>query len=356
MANNPFAPQASQPQQQQQGPNLPDWMKDPANIMTGLVFLASLAQPRAPGQSSLGAFGERAVGALGVRGGLAKGVREQELTAAEAEAKRQQEAATRQYQQQQVGVAQQGIAVDREKLASQEKQTAAEISAREKLKGIPEALPPEQADYLKAQAEWLRRRNAEGAAGGKASEHDKFLSEWLIRYGLQEIDQENQNAFQEGRKPDLAGVMKKVTDTSRVLEAVKAGAAFSTDPDTGDLGFKKPAPVAGSEQAPGTALPGQAGTPAALPAPVGPGLDPAALQEQARKTGRERAVGRKGPAPSEILMQRDTAAFSGMKNEELEKIMRSGQATPAQRLTISGILKARGRKEMSKQGLTFGEY
>jgi hypothetical protein len=90
------------------------WIQKPENLMTSLVFLASLAQNRRQGQSPLAALGERAVGSLAFRHELGRSQRD-EVRLQEEEARRQQ-AITQQgeYQQGQLGVARDQVAATRE--------------------------------------------------------------------------------------------------------------------------------------------------------------------------------------------------------------------------------------------------
>lgn len=139
-----------------------DWLKKPENLMTGIVLLAGLAQPRREGQNVAGQIGERALGALAFRGGLDQGMRKQSMQEREL-------ASQEQYTQSRIQQGAQGLDLQREGLRQQER-----------LAGQARPLTPEEAEAQRAGAQESRSRaslydrtDPNIRAGGDGADPDK---------------------------------------------------------------------------------------------------------------------------------------------------------------------------------------
>lgn len=197
-----------------------DFFTNPENLTAGLVFLASLAQPKRPGQSDFGAFAQRAVGGVALKGALqnqTKGRRtaEEELARKHIAEQRQAE-----LEQMRVNIARSAVDVQREGIHSQSATAEQERLARQKLQETPQAITGAQTDLLKSEAERNR-----ALAESKVNPQAQLFQDYIKTATEKELE----NAALNNRPPDIAGVLKGASDFITGLGAM--GTEFVRDPD-----------------------------------------------------------------------------------------------------------------------------
>lgn len=128
-----------------------EWLKDPTNMMTAIVFLGSVIQPRDPGRNTGQTIAQRGLGALAFRGALGEGQRKEGLEAEEAARRQAALEAETEHRKAQIGVAQEQVAATRENTA-QDAATAGMQDSTRRWLGMLEANTARQLAKLTADA------------------------------------------------------------------------------------------------------------------------------------------------------------------------------------------------------------
>jgi hypothetical protein len=289
---------------------------DPQNLATGLVFLAALSQPRQRGQSSVGKVAQSAAGAFGFRGGLQQGMRKNAMEDEEQRARRLEESRQEEARQRSSKAQQQGLGLQERQLTQAERLAKEGREHEVKLKGMPDALTPEQKKVLTSQAGYYDRMPRETAgAGSDASLRNKLFEDAFRLHWEQEV----KNAALEGRQPDITRTIPQLSNLMAGISALPMGLKITRRED-GTLGIEIPgAPGAPLE----SSLEPFATTPQRQPVPQLPSeRSPAALIGGAAASGVAKLLGAP-PNP----------------NAELERIARDPNATPEQRVAARNKLR-----------------
>jgi len=105
---------------------------DPKNIATALIFGASLAMPREQGQDGLQTMVQRAAGAAAFRGTLQSGVQNAQLKREQTAFERTQAERENQQRERQIGVAEEGVGLQRTQLRTQATNDAMDYNIAER--------------------------------------------------------------------------------------------------------------------------------------------------------------------------------------------------------------------------------
>jgi hypothetical protein len=282
------------PTQPQQENSLVEFFKRPENLATGLVFLAALAQPRNRGQSSLGAVGQAALGATAFRGGLQQGIRRETLQDEDRARAKLQQDKENEFKQTQIGIAQQGLGLEREKMSQAERLAREQNANALQLKGTATPETPEEAALKRAMTGYYERMPKETNKNSMFASIDPQMLQDMSK--IQWQNEVNQAAL-EGRTPDPIRVTNSLFDFMRSVAAAGAvpGAHLVRNTD-GSISIETAplAPPAGAPGAPGAAPVERPMSPTMTPADIapragGPGqFTPQQLaeQNQQREAGR----------------------------------------------------------------------
>jgi hypothetical protein len=306
-----------------------EFFTDPRNLATGLVFLAALAQPRSPGQSTAGAIGERAVGALGFRGGLDKGIRAQREKEEETAARRLEESRADELRRRQVTVQEQGLGLQREQLTQADRLAKEQRDLTKELATTVRPETPEEAELKRQMAGYYGRMPASTGRGGSESDLRTKILEDLSRIRW---EQENQQAALEGRQPDYSRVLADVVNFSSDLMKIPPGAKITRQAD-GTFGISLPGdsdPTAppGSEPVPLTPHPSE------VPPPI-TDIGTAAVLSQPTKP---RTKSRTSTGVGQAVAQQDTAALEKLDEQQLLQIIKNPR--------VSKDIQVRARQEL----------
>lgn len=263
-----------------------DFFNNPENLAAGLVFLASLAQPKRQGQSDFGAFAQRAVGGVALKGALQNQTQGRRTAEEELARKRIAEARALELEGMRAKIAQNAVDVQQEGIKSQSATAEQERLARQKLQETPQAITSAQTDLLRSEAE-RNRATAEAKVNPQAQLFQDYIKT--------ATEKELESAALNGRPPDIAGVLKGASDFITGLGAM--GTEFVRDPDgtvsvrvrppPGGTPVTPPAPIVTTP--PPATSPGGRGRPTAKPTTLSARVEAeatrqAGLREQRRLT------------------------------------------------------------------------
>lgn len=134
-----------------------DWLKEPKNAVTAAVLVGSLMQDRAPGQSKVGAIGQRLVGTLGFRAGMEDQLRQQGIQNQQLQMQQQENQSVQGYRTGQLAEGaernrlEQAGQVQQATLSREQMQNAQNVAKIQTAKG-PEELAKISADAEEARA------------------------------------------------------------------------------------------------------------------------------------------------------------------------------------------------------------
>lgn len=330
-------------------PNHPirQFLSDPRNLATGLVFLASALQRGNDGESSAAHAARSAVGALGFRGGLDTGLKNDQERDAAIQAQRLEQSQRQENEQARIRLQQEGVGIQREGLGQNERlaKDAAAARAAEFAAGAPGRAA--QANEANAQAGYYNRMPKEGSGKSDPWSADGVLGKTFVQLTTEEQKQ----AALEGRPFDPTKVMPAMAQAMKIYPFMAAGMNLETKPD-GTVGIRLPGNPDGGPppSAPVAAAPG------ALPiapaaADVRPSLDLSSTTPQAPATERH-GRGNQAPNPYEPEFQQNLAQVRALPTPQLEKFLKDPRLTKDQAVIVRSELSTRQRAQ-TRMGRNF---
>lgn len=343
----PGMPQATPPQVPVQQPGaVQQFFTNPENLAAGLVFLASLAQPKQQGQSNFGAFAQRAVGGVALKGALQNQIKASRTADEELARKRLADSRAQELEAQRNQIAQSGVDVNRSEITSREKLSQAEIAARQKLQETPQAITPEQADYLRSEAQ-RNRAQAQGAGAGETPQ-DKMFADTLKSIVAGEVQQ----AQLEGRPIDPARIIEPVQNLRAAMGTLSQipGARVVRGSDgilRIDLGDGGATPVPG-------ASPAAVATGAPTPPTPFPSLSEAVSQQRSdvRAAALRRTTAQ--PTADAAAIAEQLPELKGLTDAQLKELAKNPKLTKDQLRVIGQERKNRAQETFKNMKPAFG--
>lgn len=327
-------------------PGWMEWLKKPENLMTGIVLLAGLTQPRREGQNVAGQVGERLLGAMAFRGGLNESMRKQDI-----EERRLR--GDEEFQQGRLQQGQRGLDLQQQQIQQQGSLAREQMTHAEKLHTTPRPLTPEEAAYQRANARESNSRaslydrtdpNLRAGSGDGAKPEDQFRA-LQRQQAMEAIIAQHTDPLTGQVKIDpatLASEMTKWDNAMMYAEALRQSGytpEVVKNPDGSwvvqDLGRKPP------EQDP-TPAPGALPSTQSPPAPV-----VSILPESTSSAGAPQNALPLGPAGKAIL--EPDSGLKSLTDEQLNLKLKSANRGEASQIRIEIQRRAREKKRASQK-------
>ncbi len=338
--------------EQQQGPGMfKQFISDPRNLSTALVFLASALQQRQPGQSPLSGVANAGVTALGFRGGLEQGIRKNQLTDDEIQARNLERSQEQENRQVQLNLQQQGVDLQGKQLSQNERLAQQQMQTQRDLATAVRPETPEEANLKNAMAGYYGRMPKDGT-GGSGKDYRSQMFEDLFR---EQWKQEVQSAALENRAPDVTKIMPQMANLMTGLSYLPMGMQFERGSD-GTLFIKVPGNPDGAPPASvpaGGQPPGRPGVAPPVVAAVSQvpdvPIDLSATTPQAPRV-RPAPRGASAPDPYKILEEHDLKTtreqLRKLDDQTLIKYLKDPRLSKQQAIAIRESLRNRGRPEV----------
>lgn len=338
------------------GPNMMgDFLKDPRNLTSALVFLAAAMNGRSQGQGLGQSIANAGVAGMGFRGGLDRGLRNQRIQDDAIQAQNLERSQNQENRQAQLGIQRQGVELQGQQLNQTERLAREQMDNAVKLKSMPDVLTPEQRRLTNAQAGYYDRMPKEGGSGSEGSLRNKMFEDLFRLQWTEEV----KAASLENRPPDVLKIIPQMSNLMQGLSFVPENLQMEYGAD-GKLYVKIPGNPAGTP--PASAVPNAEPGVVVTPEPEGvdflaPGQAPQApvsqrTLEQADIANARSKPKRGGPGPSSADVQE--FKLTKINDDQLRAYLRDPRLKKDQAVGIREELRRRDVRRRAENSTSPG--